>query len=101
MADNEAIVAKIDSLTNSVEAHREGSREFQTEVMNILKGSFEGGKWVPGMAPLLKEQAGRIDLLELNEKKLETQRVTWKHGVGFSLVGALISQVAALIHPIK
>lgn len=92
---NNALVSKLDSkidnLTASIEAHREGTRAFQSEVMNILKGSFEGGKWEPGMAPLLKDQAGRIERLEEKEKKTEEHRMTWKHGMGFSFIGAAIA----------
>lgn len=98
MPSNEEIFKKLDDVQLDIKQHGEKSSAFQEEVMTILKGSFEGGKWVPGMAPLLKEQVGRIDRIEEKQREETKNQMTWKHGVGFSIIGGLISQFFNNLH---
>jgi len=90
MPDNEAIFKKLEKVEGDVQAHTARAGAFQEEVMNVLKGSFEGGKWEPGIAPMLRTAVERVDRLEAAEKKAEDTRMTWKHGIGFSFLGALL-----------
>lgn len=93
MTENEMILDKLQKLETTTQTHSDRATGFQDEVMNILKGSFVDGKWEPGIAPMLRTQVERVDRLEKSEEQAETHRMTWKHGVGFSFIGAIIASV--------
>lgn len=95
MADEERLLNKLDSLEASIAAHSERSIEFQAEVMDILKGSFEGNEWRPGIAPLLQEQIVRIDTLEKQAEQYFDRKFAWWYGAVFAVFGAITSKLIA------
>jgi hypothetical protein len=98
MANEDRLFNKLDALEASIVAHSEKSMAFQSEVMDVLKGSFEGNEWRPGIAPLLREQIARIDALEEHAKSTTQRRITWWHGVAVAVLGALIGKVSEVFH---
>ena len=64
----------------------------------VLQGKHDdNGHWHPGMSPTVQDHTRRLVALESAQADAETRQLNWRHAIGLSMAGGVVTQALAWV----